>query len=288
MEKILVPVDFSEHTDKTCQYALEIAKRFNSEIRLFHSYFDQVIVSDSSFPTGIDTNTMMNEQLLIDIEKRAKLDIQELQSKLIDQVKHEKIKDIKIVYTLVGGDPENEIVSLCEEYKPDIIIMGSSGKGNKGILMGSVSKKVMNNAKVPVLAIPETFSYSGINKIMYATEFNDADSNIIKKLLNMFSSFNIKINCVHLNLDNDKTVDNKMMDNLKRIFAEENNNGIIHFEIIDCDKIAPEIENYVTNNQIDIIAFLSQKRNIFQKLFKNIVTKKHLFEAGVPLLAFHG
>lgn len=288
MKKILVPIDFSEHTHRTCQYALEIAKKFNAEIRLFHSYFDQIIVSDSSFPTGVDTDTMLNEQLLKDIESRAKEDILNLQSDLLDQLKNENIHSVKVVYTLKGGDPESEILDECEEYNPDIIIMGSSGKGKKSILMGSVSKKIMNNAHFPVLAIPEEYGYKVIQNIMYMTDFDGPDENFINRLFTLFKDFDIQVSCVHLNINDDKKSRNEeKMSLLREQFKSQAGEAVFSCHLIDSTDINEDIEDFVKENNIDMIAFLSHKRNIFQRVFTSKITKKDLFQANIPLLAFH-
>ena len=190
MKKILVPVDFSEHTEISCKYALEIAKKFNSEIRLFYSYFDQIVVTDSSFPTSVDTGTMLNEQLIHDIEVIAKNDIRELQTKVSNQIHKEHLREVKVTYTIVPGEAEFEIQQICDEYKPDLIIMGSSGKGNKDLFSGSVSRKIMNRANVPVLAIPPIPEYQEIKNVMYSTEFNVVDIEKINELFRIFNDFN--------------------------------------------------------------------------------------------------
>ncbi len=288
MKKILVPVDFGEYTGKTCQYALQIARKFKSEIRLFHSYFDQIIVSDSSFPTGVDTDTMLNEQLLRDIEMRAKEDIKKLRTRLVQQLKKENIKGVKVDYTLEGGEPESEIIAVSEEYKPDVIIMGSRGEGRKGILMGSVSKKVMVRAKAPVMAIPKDYDYKEISNVMYMTDFHSYDFELIEKLFKLLKDFDIHVHCVHLNLHEDKREDNeKNMIKIKQKFNEKVKKGVLSCKLIDSSDINTDIENFVKENNIDIIAFLSQKRNLFQKLFKHEVSKKDLFQTNIPLLSFH-
>jgi len=38
MKKILVPVDFSGHTEITCKYAMELAKAYSAEIHIFHTF----------------------------------------------------------------------------------------------------------------------------------------------------------------------------------------------------------------------------------------------------------
>jgi nucleotide-binding universal stress UspA family protein len=289
MKKILVPVDFSEQTENACAYAMQLAKKFNSEIRLFHSYFDQVIVSDSSFPTGVDTDTMLNEQLLRDIEKRAKSDIMELQSNMFDDLKKEGLEHkVKVVYNLEGGEPESEIIEISKKYHPDIIIMGTRGKSNMGILMGSVSKKIMNNAHVPVLAVPQNFRFVELREIMYMTDFKSNDSLVLNKLFSLLKGFSIKVYCVHINLHEKRKEENEdKMNAIKTEFNGRINSGQLSCSLIDSKDTDQCIEDFVKRNSIDLIAFVSHKRNLFQNLFHSSLSKKDLFQAEIPLLAFH-
>ena len=288
MKKILVPVDFSEHTEISCKYALEIAKKFNSEIRLFYSYFDQIVVTDSSFPTSVDTGTMLNEQLIHDIEVIAKNDIRELQTKISNQIHQEHLKLVKVTYTSVPGEAEFEIQEICDEYKPDLIIMGSSGKGKKDLFSGSVSRKIMNRAKVPVLAIPPIPEYQEIKNVMYSTEFNDVDVEKINKLFKNFNDFNINVTCVHFNFDGKNTDPEQEMNKIKENFKDKIEAGRLSCNIIDCENLEDDLANFVEKNSIDIIAFISHKTNFFSRLFKHQqITKSDLFKVNIPLFAMH-
>jgi nucleotide-binding universal stress UspA family protein len=55
---------------------------------------------------------------------------------------------------LVEGDPADEILRLADEMGADLIAMGSHGRtGVLRVLMGSVSRKVLDHAKCPVLIV---------------------------------------------------------------------------------------------------------------------------------------
>lgn len=289
MKKILLPVDFSVYSHNACLFAIEMAKTFGSEIHLFHSYFDRIIYTDNSFSTGLDSGTLLNEQLL-DIEKNAHNDLKKLHETLSSQLEKENIKNIKIKYSLVSGEPDSTIINFCKEYKPDIIIMGSRGKNKKGILMGSVTKKIMNNSKVPVLAIPEAYSYGSISNIMYLTDFKESDELLIDKIMNLFKKLKIIIHCVHLNLylyENNISRNKKLMKNLKKIILKKYKKENIDFKLIDSSDISHDIKVFVNKNNIDMIAFHSHKRNIFKELFTHKLTKKYLFQANIPLLSLN-
>jgi nucleotide-binding universal stress UspA family protein len=58
--------------------------------------------------------------------------------------------------TFVGeaGDPAERIVAHARTGKPDLIVLGSHGRGHvAGLLMGSVATKVLATTKVPVLLV---------------------------------------------------------------------------------------------------------------------------------------
>ncbi len=288
MKKILVPVDFSEHTGNICHFALEIAKKEGGEIRLFHSYFDYVIVSNSSFPYSVDTDEMFNQQMIIKIRNESKADMLKLESNLIDELKHEKIHNVKVVNTLTGGIPEDEIQNIADSYQPDLIVMGTRGKGDKDILAGKIASKVVKNAKCRILTVPRNAHYHGFENMMYATNFNDEDTDDIHRLISLLVDYKPKIHCVHINIDKDKITDDEKMGKLKVHFADEINSGKITFKIIDNENFIEGVNDYVKENKIDIISVVHHRRSFLKSLFSKDHTKKLLFHSDVPLYIFPG
>ena len=52
------------------------------------------------------------------------------------------------------GDPAGEIINAAEEHNADLIIMGSRGLGQVGgLILGSVSERVLHGAYGPVLIV---------------------------------------------------------------------------------------------------------------------------------------
>jgi len=285
MKKILLPIDFSENTWSVCQYATLLAKDEITEIRLFHSYFDQVIVTDSSFPTGIDTDTMINEQLLRDIKERAKSDILELQKKLIDYLKEIGKKQIKVVYSVEGGEAEYEIMEACEDYKPDIIVMGTSGNGDKGFLEGSISKKIMNNTNIPVFAIPNLLKLPHIGNVLYTSDINPDDISTLEKIISLLKPFNIKIFYLHILIGSKMDEAENDLKPVKEHFKELEREGVLDFYIKEETDIQEDIEEFIQTNDISLITFIPHKRNIFKRIFTHTLTKKDLLETNTPLLS---
>ena len=52
---------------------------------------------------------------------------------------------------VVGGEPEQQILEEAERWKPDLIVVGSHGRGFWGRMLGSVSNAVVHQAHCSVL-----------------------------------------------------------------------------------------------------------------------------------------
>ena len=183
MKKILVPVDFSGHTDITCNYALEIASVFGSEIRLFHTYFDQVVIADTSFPDAIDMSTMYNEELLKEIFHQSEKYLHDLKDKLEQKIQSAKIEGVTVSVALAGGETEQELKEITRDFQPDIIIMGTKGKGNNRSVWGSVSSFIIKHADVPVLQNKISIDISDFATGFYYAKIRCGENIITRKVI---------------------------------------------------------------------------------------------------------
>ena len=64
--------------------------------------------------------------------------------------------DIDITEKIIVGDPPQVICSVAQEIGCDLIVMGSRGRNPiKGLLLGSVSMRVLQLSPCPVLIVKE-------------------------------------------------------------------------------------------------------------------------------------
>ncbi len=62
--------------------------------------------------------------------------------------------DARVSRVYRRGDPANEIITAAKEHKADLIVMGSRGLGQiGGLILGSVSERVLHGAHGPVLIV---------------------------------------------------------------------------------------------------------------------------------------
>jgi nucleotide-binding universal stress UspA family protein len=286
MKRILVPVDFSGHTGITCRYALEFAKPFGGEIRLFHTYFDQILVADTSFPDTLDMSTLYNEGLMREIFKQAGQRMNALEEELSAIIREEAIGNITITTNVTGGEIEHELKGICREFHPDAVVMGTTGKGNNLNVWGKVSSFIIDHAKVPVITVPEIKKYRGFANIMFAADLSEGNAQAITGILNLFTPFSTKLHVVHFIKPLKQTDEYLRMKNLETKFAGAASENRIAFEMIEVtDDNQSAIDRVVSCNQIDMIAFQPHKHNLLYMVFTKNITKKNLFAANLPLLS---
>jgi len=108
--------------------------------------------------TGVETLpleiTMDNEWLERSLEKQ-----KELAEEVLNEAEGIFIKNNKQIVRYkksLEGNSAEEILNYANENNPDLIVMGSHGReGLSDVLLGSVSKRVLDNSYYPVLIIPK-------------------------------------------------------------------------------------------------------------------------------------
>lgn len=287
MKNILIPVDFSDSTLSTCKYALKLAGNEKIKFFLFHIYPNQLIVADSSFPSGIDSDTFISTEYINELRKLAEKNMNDLVKKVKKLVPESRVKNITVEHMVTGGEPEHEISEICRELNPDLIVMGTRGEGKKGFLEGSMAEKLMTTTKIPLVAVPESYGELKSHRIMYAMNYSEHDFSSLETILNIYKHIRKEIFIIHIELNEKKKEELEMMDTLQRTLQKAYPNEKFSFHVLkDSDK-SEALQNAVKEYKIDLIAFIAHKTNFFQTLFSRQIHKKDFFKLELPMLALH-
>lgn len=128
IKKILCPIDFSEPSKRALDSAIHLARRFDAEVNMM-SVFEPIDV----YTEELDFICEQNDQLLEDYF-----------IKFDDFLKNFNLKNITARKTHKSGVPYANILITIAKYKPDLLIIGTTGKtGLAKILIGSVTEKVI-------------------------------------------------------------------------------------------------------------------------------------------------
>ncbi|MBT3355234.1 MAG: universal stress protein [Candidatus Scalindua sp.] len=144
LKKILCPIDFSESSQETLQYAIHLmSKDDDATLYLIHVVDNRVIDYGSPFYGQEPSLTM------VPLDQTTR---EELEKKLLAEVP-EEIQS-RVETTILFGVPFVEIIKMAREKDIDLIVIGTHGRtGLAHMLIGSVAEKVVRKAPCPVLSV---------------------------------------------------------------------------------------------------------------------------------------
>ncbi|MEM0174047.1 MAG: universal stress protein [Sulfolobaceae archaeon] len=136
---ILVAYDGSEYSKKALNVAIDLAKRYGAKLDII-----EVIDTAALLSLGI---APIPDNVLRSIQDKVKADIEEAEKKAREA-------GVEAKGLVVEGEPAASIIEYALKNNVDLIVTGSRGLSTiKRIFLGSVSTKILNESKVPVLVV---------------------------------------------------------------------------------------------------------------------------------------
>lgn len=135
LKQILVPVDFSECTEKALAYAVPFARQFGATLTLLH------VVEPPYLPAS-------EMGVVVEVESRedSRKELEALHARLAHSVRCQTMTR--------KGNADHEIIDAAKELRCDLIILGTHGRtGVERLLMGSTAEKVVRRAGCPILIV---------------------------------------------------------------------------------------------------------------------------------------
>ncbi|HEY5649576.1 MAG TPA: universal stress protein [Nitrospiria bacterium] len=148
IKKILVPVDFTEHSDRAVDLAADMAGAFHARITLLH------VIEQFTYSV---TDTILVVDHYRALREVAEPLMEGLQKKLIR-------RKMKVEAEIVRGNPAQQIIKKARNQGSDLVIMGTRGRtGIKHVVLGSVAEKVVRLAPCPVVTVGPSPSGRKVN-----------------------------------------------------------------------------------------------------------------------------
>jgi universal stress protein A len=159
VHKVLVPIDYSDYSDRALQWGAGLAEKFGAQLLLLH-----VIPRASQDVPGLEATAP--PQLALDSpsvyyppspppEGMMTIDpIDIAQNELKDFAVARLNTRASVIPRIGVGRPAEEIVRVARDERVDLIVMGTHGRsGLRHLLAGSVAEAVMRTAPCPVFTV---------------------------------------------------------------------------------------------------------------------------------------
>jgi len=141
LEKILVPIDFSENASAAIDYAIRIGKLAGTHIALLY------VVEVSRNQLNLDVYSA---------SERIRSTLNDLETKALDRLeslcKEIRTPGIECAASVRIGIAYEEILNEAEKIAPDLIVLGGTGGSALArILLGSTAERIVRFARCSVL-----------------------------------------------------------------------------------------------------------------------------------------
>ncbi|OWY25603.1 universal stress protein [Sphingobacteriales bacterium UPWRP_1] len=287
LQTLLVPVDFTVHTARAVNYAIQIAQRSGATI---------TILSADHRQPETDDNLLHLLQVADDLAHHHFTGI-------IQKIHPtETLTQIKARYHYI---PSVETAAIVEEVKKhhfDLLVVSAKKRaifselsaGNfirdffRHLFFGNMLETLISTPlPCPLLIVPENCRYANINTIMYATnlEPNDYTMQKLQRFTNAIDAF---INFVHVMTEETRSYNNRLAH-----FCTKADDlfGAANYAIAELNHhdVDAALSKYLqTNTQTNMVAMVERTNKArLDSWMLNSITRQMAYKAPVPVMILH-
>lgn len=274
MKKIIIPVDFSAHSEYALETAAALAKQHNSELIVMHMLeLSESIFSSSSTEKSEETAFML---LVANKNFETFLDKPYLEGlSVTPMIKHHKVL--------------KEVSEVASDVKADLIVIGSRGHSDyDGIFTGSNTEKVVRYSTTPVLVVKSKPSSVNFENIVLATDFTEDSIPAVKTALDVLNELGKKVTLLHINLPNLSFLSTDEINDQVDEFIELSNLSHIKDQIdyTSDHNVEDGVMNYARRKNADALAMITHGRTGLSHFFGGSISEDLVNHSKLPVVTF--
>lgn len=275
MNKIIVPIDFSEHSEYALEAAVKLAKGNDAEIIALH----MLEMSDSVL-TSTDSEQQQKAVFFLKLaEKRF--------NEFLDKP---YLKEANVTPLVKHFKVFSEVNDVAKDQAADLIVMGSHGtSGLSEIFVGSNTEKVVRHSEVPVLVLKHKFNKDHLKDVVFASDFSAESVAVYQKAKTLFQDFKAKLHLLHVNLPSDRFRSTNEIDQTVSNFlmkAEGNLDKLSQINFVSDYTVEKGVLNFANKIGADLIAVATHGRTGIAHFFEGSISEDIANHAALPVMTF--
>ncbi len=274
MKAILLPTDFSKNSINAIDFAVTLFRDVACNFYLLNVQKASAFISDDMMEVTT-TSTIYNT-----IIHAAKTSL----SNIISKVKERHDNDKHHFYTMVDYDNFIDAINqVSEKHQIELIIMGTKGaSGLQKVIFGSHTARVMQRCEVPVLAIPDNCTFSGLDKIALTTNnITTHDFDALRSIMELIKLNDSRLYVLHVADENYEVHEQGDRSD----FFSMNFESPVHDHInVKTKDMYNAVHKYVIDNDIKMIGMVGEKHAFFERLFNKDSIEIFAFSIDIPFL----
>ncbi len=275
MKKIIVPIDFSEHSEYALEAASNIARKYNSELIVLH----MLELSNAILTAG---SVALNEEAVFYLKLA--------EEKFETFLDKPYLEGIKVTPLVKHFKVWSEVNDIAIEHDANLIVMGSHGaSGIKEVLVGSNTEKVVRHSDIPVLVIKHNPILFDFENGVFASDFSDDAVAPYLKAKATFDTLGAKMHLVYVNspdgnFRSSSEIDKRVADFLKKAEGDLSNLSNVH--VVSDYSIEKGILNFANVIGADLIAVATHGRKGLAHFFEGSISEDLANHSTLPVMTF--
>lgn len=295
--KILVPTDFSPHSDKAVRLSFRLASALGLQIELLNTFMAPSSDPAPQLADAYDYQLADMEELQT-IESESKQLMAQYADKIRGWIKEGEVPGVKFSTSVIQGIPEEVILATAREMSPRLIVMGTRGAHKKEAeLIGSVTAEVLDSCRTPAFTVPENVdidSLSNLRQVAFICNLDQQDLIAVDTLYRLFPELPLDIMLIHIPGRREWSFRSESGGAAKKSDTAVKNLLLYckaHFpgytfrtHNIEMERLLDDFSDIMSESAFQLICVPNKKRTVFARLFNPSIAHKILFRADVPMM----
>ena len=273
MKKIIVPVDFSEHSEYALETAAAFAKKYDAEILALHML-------------EISETILTKDEVDLDMETAFFLKLAE--KKFDGLLSRDYLNSVSVIPIIKHFKVFSEVNDVAKEHGADLIVMGSHGvSGLKEVFVGSNTERVVRHAEIPVIVVKHCPILTDVQTAVFACDFSQDSIEAYRKASLFFDKLQVEMQIVYVNLPDNRFLNSTEME--KRVagflsLADGNLDKMHLVSYVNDYSIEKGILNYANVIGADLIAVATHGRKGLSHFFAGSVSEDIANHSTLPVM----
>lgn len=281
-EQVLLPVDDSDAAAAAFDNVLDLAELHDATVHLLH-------VADSTIESLVQ---LPNDTIEV-LEREGELLVQGFAEQAGD-------RNVSVVIKVLTGEPDDRIVDYAESQGIDLIVMPRRGRsGLDRIFLGSVTKRVVRTASVPVLTFPPVGSHSSkppYEKLLVPVDGSPCAERALEQAIEWTSGAGSALYLLHvvetasLGIDVYSLIEEGALAEAGTTILEDAQEAVEAAGIdtvshsIEYGSVPKEVLTHIDEQDIDLVVLGTHGRSGIERYLLGSVAEKVVRSAPVPVL----
>jgi nucleotide-binding universal stress UspA family protein len=264
MKNILLPTDFSSTSFHAATFALDLFGTSGMRYTLLNTYLKPAY---RNFLMGVN----------VDTERASRNGLRRMERRC-----RQHAPGVRLSLKSGFGTLEQEIGTLHQEGRADLVVLGTQGEGNYG-LVGHNTKAVITGADVPVVAVPAQWKPGKLKRILLADDGLGLNARTLAPLVSLAKLAKAHVEVVHIRDERDRSGSSDRQAILRLLLE-----GVSHgFTMRTDNNVEEALDALALEQDVQLVTVVRRQRGLIERLFQGSHSKRMAMHTSVPLLVLH-